>query len=51
MLAEIGNVRSVELLRPYVDHPTLGSSAIRAIKQLTGEPRRCHRVAGLGSGI
>jgi hypothetical protein len=37
MLAAIGNARSVELLRAYVDDPTLGSSAIRAIKQLTGD--------------
>jgi hypothetical protein len=37
MLAVVGNARSVELLRAYVDDPTLGSSAIRAIKQLTGE--------------
>jgi hypothetical protein len=36
-LAEIGHVSSVALPRPYVDHPTPGSSAIRAIKQLTGE--------------
>lgn len=36
MLAAIGNAQSVELLRGYVDDPTLGSSAIRAIKQLTG---------------
>jgi hypothetical protein len=37
MLAEVGNVHSAELLRSYVDDPTLGRSAIRAIKQLTGE--------------
>jgi hypothetical protein len=37
MLAAVGNARSVELLRAYADDPTLGSSAIRAIKQLTGE--------------
>jgi hypothetical protein len=37
MLATIGNLHSVELLRAYVDDPNLGSSAIRAIKQLTGE--------------
>jgi hypothetical protein len=39
MLGAIGNARSVELLRAYVDDPALGSSAIRAIKQLTGERR------------
>ena len=39
MLAQIGNARSGELLRAYVDDPKLGSSAIRAIKQLTGERR------------
>lgn len=37
MLATVGNARSVELLRAYVDDPMLGSSAIRAIKQLTAE--------------
>jgi hypothetical protein len=37
MLAEIGNARSVELLRSYVHDPIPGSSAIRAIEQLTGE--------------
>ena len=37
MLAEVGNARSVDLLRSYIDDPTLGRSAIRAIKQLTGE--------------
>jgi hypothetical protein len=37
MLAQIGNTRSVELLRGYVGDPALGSSAIRAIKLLTGE--------------
>jgi hypothetical protein len=28
----------LQLLRAYVDDPVLGSSAIKAIKQLTGEP-------------
>lgn len=37
MLAAVGNAHSVELLRAYIDDPMLGSSAIRAIKQLTGE--------------
>jgi hypothetical protein len=37
MLAEVGNARSAELLRAYVDDPGLGTSAIRAIRQLTGE--------------
>jgi hypothetical protein len=39
MLAQIGNARSVDLLRTYVDDPELGSSAIQAIKQLTRERR------------
>ena len=37
IFAAIGNPRSVELLRAYVDDPKLGSSAIQAIKHLTGE--------------
>ena len=37
MLSQIGDDRSVGLLRTYVDNPTLGSPAIRAIKHLTGE--------------
>jgi len=36
MRGAIGNARLVELLRTYVDHPTVGSSAIR---ELTGERR------------
>ncbi len=37
MLGTVGNPGSVELLRAYVDDPVLGSSAIKAIKHLTGE--------------
>lgn len=37
MLGGIGNTHSIELLRAYVDDPKLGSSAIRAIKQLADE--------------
>jgi hypothetical protein len=29
MLAEVGNARSVDLLRSYIDDPALGRSAIR----------------------
>ncbi len=36
-LAQIGDGDLVELLRTYVDDPTLGSSAIWTIKQLTGQ--------------
>ena len=31
-----------ELLRAYVDDPVLGSSAIKAIKHLTGAPADIH---------
>jgi hypothetical protein len=36
MLEVVGNAETAELLRPYVDDPSLGSSAIAAIKTLTG---------------
>jgi Nuclease-related domain len=37
MLSTVGNTDSAELLRPYADDPLLGSSAIVAIKLLSGQ--------------
>ena len=36
ILGSVGNTDTVELLRTYVDDPTVAGSAIRAIRRLTG---------------
>jgi hypothetical protein len=46
MLGMVGNAGSAELLRAYVDDSVLGSSAIKAIKRLTGHPAGGTRCVG-----
>jgi energy-coupling factor transporter ATP-binding protein EcfA2 len=37
-LGHVGNADTVELLRPFVDDPALGPTAVKAIRKLTGDP-------------
>ena len=41
MLAAVGNARTSDLLRAYIDDPQLGTSAIAALKSLAGKHDPC----------
>lgn len=41
MLAAVGNARTSDLLRAYIDDPKLGTSAIAALKSLAGKHDPC----------
>jgi hypothetical protein len=37
VLGLVGDENTVELLRPYIDHPDLGAAAIKSVRSLTGD--------------